>query len=77
MKDKQLNNILLKYSKQKDIEIPDDINLIEFLAIDSIDAMRILADIENEYGIDFDFEDINMKIFESKLNLITCIEKNK
>ncbi|MCI8371896.1 MAG: acyl carrier protein [Lachnospiraceae bacterium] len=73
MNEKLLDEILLKYSKKKDVSIPDNINLIEYLSIDSVDAMRILVDIEDQFGIELDIKDINMSIFESKSNLKKCI----
>ena len=77
MSESLLDEILLKYSKKEETVIPDNVNLIEFLSLDSVDAMRILTDIEIAYGIEFNIDDTNLDIFESKLKLKSVLKKLK
>lgn len=52
-------------------------NMIEELGITSIDALEILVNIENEFGIMVDDDDLSQDLIVSIKNLITYIEKKQ
>lgn len=59
------------------IEFRDELNLIEDLMFDSISLLELIVEIEDEFGIEFDEEDIDIDIFSNYGNLRKLLlEKN-
>lgn len=59
------------------IEFSDELNLIEDLMFDSISFLELIVEIENEFGIEFDEEDIDIDSFSNYGNLRKLLlEKN-
>lgn len=74
--EKKLDKILKLYAGDCQKSIPVDVNLYEYLNMDSVTAMRILVDIETEFEFEFEDDELGIEIFETKKILLMLIERN-
>ena len=56
-------------------EVRDGVNLIEEGIIDSFSVVNIVAEIESEFQIEIDPEDIISENFESVDNIVSLVKK--
>ena len=70
---------LLKILKRVEPEVDfiENNNLIDKGILDSIDIVTIISEIEMEYLIEFDPEEIDPDNFQSVLTMLEMIEKTK
>jgi acyl carrier protein len=76
------NNIEMKIRelvyKNIDMSIPmDEISInddLTVLGMNSINAIKIIVDIESEYGFEFDDEDLNIDNFRTLNNLVSYVK---
>ena len=70
---------LLKILKRvkPEVDFIEDNNLIDKGILDSIDIVTIISEIEMEYLIEFDPEEIDPDNFQSVLTMLEMIEKTK
>ena len=70
---------LLKILKRVKLEVDfiENNNLIDKGILDSIDIVTIISEIEMEYLIEFDPEEIDPDNFQSVLTMLEMIEKTK
>ncbi len=67
---------LLKILKPE-VDFIENNNLIDKGILDSIDIVTIISEIEMEYLIEFDPEEIDPDNFQSVLTMLEMIEKTK
>lgn len=60
--------------KKSIYEIEDDENIL-ILGMDSISILKVVTEIEDEYDIEFDDEDLNYDNLKSISSIASCIEK--
>ena len=70
---------LLKILKRvkPEVDFIENNNLIDKGSLDSIDIVTIISEIEMEYLIEFDPEEIDPDNFQSVLTMLEMIEKTK
>ena len=70
---------LLKILKRvkPEVDFIENNNLIDKGILDSIDIVTIISEIEMEYLIEFDPEEIDPDNFQSVLTMLEMIEKTK
>ena len=70
---------LLKILKRvkPEVDFIENNNLIDKGILDSIDIVTIISEIEMEYLIEFDPEEIDPDNFQSDLTMLEMIEKTK
>lgn len=56
-------------------ELPDQ-DLIVFLGMNSVDALEILINVENEFDIEIDEENLNTQLIDSLSKLVDYIDGN-
>ena len=54
-------------------EIEDDENIL-ILGMDSISIFKVVTELEDEYGIEFDDEDLKNDNLKSISNIVGCVE---
>ncbi len=59
----ELERIVLSHHDNKEIKVEDDTNLIDDLGYDSVSVMCVIGEIEEHYGFEFEFEDLNKEDF--------------
>lgn len=70
-----LQKVLMKYGEDLvEISVEDT---LEDLGINSLAFIRIIIEIEEKYGFEFDDEDLNYQKFKYVKDVIEYIEKNK
>ncbi|WMJ86446.1 phosphopantetheine-binding protein [Anaerocolumna sp. MB42-C2] len=55
-------------------EIDDNENIL-ILGMDSISILKVVTELEDEYNIEFDDEDLNYDNLKSINSMIDCVEK--
>ena len=59
------------------VEIDDDEPLVDSEIIDSLGILKIMAFLDEEFGIDLSAEEIKLENFKNVTSICSLVEKNK
>lgn len=71
----ELKTIVMKISKAKQ-KVSEDTNMVYDLGFDSVAMIELFTEVEERYGIEFDFDDVDFDdivIYGNFLNYVACI----